>query len=48
MKSAKRGSKRDQTHRRMTHGWDNADKHLSQCRVTEYYTCAQTGEKGDV
>ena len=34
MKSAKRGSKRDQTLSRMTHGWDDAHKHLSQCRVT--------------
>ena len=48
MKSAKRGSKRDQTHRRMTHGWYDAHKHLSQCRVTNYYKCAQTQEKGDV
>ena len=30
MKSVKRGSKRDQTHRRMTHGWGDAHKHLSQ------------------
>ena len=34
MKSAKRRSERDQTLRRMTHGWDDAHKHLSQCRVT--------------
>ena len=39
MKSAKRGSKRDQTLRRVTHGWDDAHEHLSQCRVTDYYTC---------
>ena len=45
MKRAKRGSKRDQTLRRMTNGWDDAHKHLSQCRVTDYYTCAQTREK---
>ena len=36
MKSATRGSKRDQTHRRMTHGWDDAHKHLSQCRVPDH------------
>ena len=29
MKSAKRGSKRDQTLKRMTHGCDDAHKHLS-------------------
>ena len=44
MKSAKRGSKRDQTHRRMRHGWYDAHKHLSQCRVTDYNKCAQTRE----
>ena len=48
LKSAKRGSKREQAHRRMTHGWDDAHKHLSQCRVTHHYKCAQTREKGDV
>ena len=26
--------------RRMTHGWDDAHKHLSQCRMTDHYTCA--------
>ena len=29
MKRAKQGSKREQTLRRMTHGWDDAHKHLS-------------------
>ena len=37
-----------QSLRRMTHGWDDAHKHLSQCRVTHHYKCAQTREKGDV
>ena len=35
--------------RSMTHGWNDAHKHLSQCRVTHYYKCARyEGEKGDV
>ena len=29
-----------QSLRRMTHGWDDAHKHLSQCRVTYHYKCA--------
>ena len=29
-----------QSLRRMTHGWDDAHKHLSQCRVTHHYKCA--------
>ena len=45
MKSAKRGSKRDQTHRRMRHGWADAHKHLSQCRLRHHYECGQTREK---
>ena len=48
VESAKRGSKRDQTHRCMKHGWYAAHKHLSQCRVTDKSKCAQTREKGDV
>ena len=48
MKSAKRGSKRDQTHKSMKHGWSDAHKHSSQCRVTDNYTCAQIREKRDV
>ena len=44
MKSAKRGSERDQTHRRMTHGWGDAHKHLSQCRVRHHHECGQTRE----
>ena len=37
MKSAKRRSKRDQTHRRMRRERYDAHKHLSQCCVTDYY-----------
>ena len=37
-----------QSHRRMKHGWYDAQRHLTQCRVTDCYTCAQTREKGDV
>ena len=25
---------------RMTHGWDDAHKHSSHCRVTHHYKCA--------
>ena len=31
--------------RRMTHGWDDAHKHLSQCRVRHHYECAQNTRK---
>ena len=34
-----------QSLRRMTHGWDDAHQHLSQCRVRHHYKCAQTREK---
>ena len=29
-----------QSLRRMTHGWDDAHQHLSQCGITHHYTCA--------
>ena len=29
----------------MTHGWDDAHKHLSQCRVTHHYKCRAVNEK---
>ena len=49
MKSAKRGSKRDQTLRRMTHGWDDAHQHLEPMSCETYHhECARTREKGDV
>ena len=44
MKSAKRGSKRDQTQRRMTHDGMTRTNTLSQCRVRDCNTCAQTRE----
>ena len=31
----------DNHSRRMTHGWDDAHKHLSQCRVTHHYKCTR-------
>ena len=32
--------KNKQSLRRITHGWDDAHQHLSQCRVTHHYKCA--------
>ena len=29
-----------QSLRRMTHGWDDAHQHLSQCGITHHYACA--------
>ena len=29
-----------QSLRRMTHGWDDAHKQLSQCGITNHYECA--------
>ena len=31
-----------QSLKRMTHGWDDAHKHLSQCRGRQYHECGQT------
>ena len=42
MKSAKRGSKRDQTHRHMD-GMTRTNT-LSQCRLRHYHECGQTRE----
>ena len=39
-----RESKRGQTHKRMKHGWYDAHKHLSQCRVRQHYKCGQHQE----
>ena len=44
MKSAKRGSKRDHTHKRMTHGCMTHTDTLSQCRVRHYHECGSTRE----
>ena len=44
MKSAKRGLKRDQTHKRMTRGWYDAHYTLSQCHVRHSQTCVRTRE----
>ena len=49
-KRAKWGSKREnkQSLRRMTHGWDDAHQHLSQCGITHHYACALWTRKNDV
>ena len=46
MKSAKRGSKREQTHKRMTHRWYDAHKHLEPMSCDRFlHVCVNTRKR---